>query len=266
MGNRGRRAARRCCPAAARLTVPIVLIFRGYCPAQPPAQDPDLQPPPSGGQLELDFSRAPLSPHGDDATQPQFGADGRGGAYSLAALADEGDDGWSRASSGDRLRLEFFYVGEYLVGDSASGSGLTIEMDDAPTGGFGIGFNWFDHVNLNLGFYFGQADFTGSGFGAGVTSDTFFWGMDLNVDVLVLTSRLTPVVTGGLGFMSFSGDFAGASFHETDFAYNIGGGVRWDFADHWFLKFLYRVRWTQLQNTDEQLLLQGLSLSIGYVY
>ena len=86
------------------------------------------------------------------------------------------------------------------------------------------------------------------------------------MDVLVLTSRLTPVVTTGLGFMSFSGNFAGIEFKETDFSYNVGAGLRWDFADNWFLKFLYRARFTTLQDSDGSLLLNGLSLSIGYVY
>ena len=157
-------------------------------------------------------------------------------------------------------------MSEFLVGDSTTASVLTIDLDNAFTGGFGIGYNAYEHLNLNVDFYFTGVNVTGSGLGVSASSNTFLWGMDVNLDVLILASRLTPVVTAGLGFMSFSGNFSGVEFQETDFSYNVGGGLRWDFADNWFVKFLYRARFTTLQDADDSLVLNGFSLSIGYLY
>lgn len=90
--------------------------------------------------------------------------------------------------------------------------------------------------------------------------------MDFNLDVNILKSRFTPMVSGGIGFIRFTGGFNGGAFDETDFSYNLGWGFRWDVTNHFLIKAIYRATWTKLEDSDESILLDGISLGIGYVF
>jgi len=165
-------------------------------------------------------------------------------------------------------RVEIFGVAQAMSDTSTTGLGLTIELDDTAMGGIGIGFNFNDHVNLNTAVYFGSIDITGedrySWYRA--ESDSSLWSWDINLDFNILKASFTPVLTAGLGFLSFSGDFDGLDFGETDFSYNVGAGIRWDVADHLLLKLLYKPTWTKLEDTDSRVRFDTVSLSIGYIF
>ena len=164
-------------------------------------------------------------------------------------------------------RVEIFAVGQTMSDDSTTGLGLTIELDDTAMGGVGIGFNFNDHVNLNTAVYFGEIDITGtSSPWYRVESDASLWSWDINLDFNILKTSFTPVLSAGLGFFSFSGDFAGLDFGETAFSYNVGVGLRWDVADHLLLKLLYKPTWTKLEDTDSRVRFDTVSLSIGYIF
>ena len=165
---------------------------------------------------------------------------------------------WSRKGKG-----EIFALGQQMTGDTTTetitGLGIELEVDDTIVGGFGIGFNFHDHLNLNMDMFFGSTDLIIKGYGA---TDTDLLGMDFNLDYNILKSRFTPMITGGIGFINFSG----SGFDETDFSYNLGAGFRWDITDHFLIKGIYRATWTELEDTDDSILLDGISLSIGYVF
>jgi len=165
-------------------------------------------------------------------------------------------------------RVEIFAVGQITSDDSTSGLGLTIELDDTAMGGVGLGYNFNDHINLNTAVYFGTIDITGTGPSPWyrTESDSSLWSWDLNLDINVLNTSFTPVLTAGVGFFSFSGDFDGFDFGETDFSYNVGAGLRWDVADHLLLKLLYKPTWTKLEDTDSSVRFDTVSLSIGYIF
>lgn len=176
---------------------------------------------------------------------------------------------WSRKGRG-----EVFVLGQSMSGDTTTGTvaGLrpTIELDDTIVGGLGYGFNFNDFININTGLYFGSTDITGRVSGVTLTGDTNLFGWDLNLDINFLKTRFTPLMTGGIGFINFNGSWNSAvgseDFSETDFSYNLGGGFRWDVSDHFLIKALYKATWTKLQDTDNNIMFNGVSLSIGYVF
>lgn len=176
---------------------------------------------------------------------------------------------WSRKGKG-----EIYVLGQSLEGDTTTGTigGLTqvIEFDDTIVGGLGFGLNFNDHLNLNTTLFFGSMDMTGRVSDIQINGDTDLFGWDVNMDINILKTRFTPLLTGGIGYIIFDGSWEGpygdSDFSETDFSYNLGGGFRWDVHDHFVIKALYKATWTELEDADDNVMFDGISLSIGYVF
>lgn len=172
---------------------------------------------------------------------------------------------WSRAG-----KSEIFVFGQYIGGDETVGEvfdvDIKMELDDTIAGGIGYGYNLNDHFNLNMDLFYGQSEIKGSTLGESIKADTDLLGWDFNVDFNILKSRLTPMITGGFGWIHFSGDFDGSDFDETDFSYNVGGGLRWDISDHFLIKAVYRSLWTKLEDTDDSLRLDVIAFNLGYMF
>lgn len=172
---------------------------------------------------------------------------------------------WSRAG-----RHEIFGAVQTLGSDTVSGSdaGIPIEMEIDSTVLFGLrlGTNITDHWNLNTDLLFGSADLTGRIFTIPVPGDVdvVFW--NVNVDYNFFKHRLTPLVSGGLGLGSFSGDWAGGGdISETDFTYNFGVGGRWDVSENLAVKLLYRITWTELEDFDTAQF-DGATFNVAYMF
>lgn len=163
-------------------------------------------------------------------------------------------------------RSEVFGLIQQMSGDTTTGLGIVMEVDSFTGFGFGTGYNFNDNLNINFDMFFSSTDITGSTYGIQITGDSSVWGYDLNLDVNILKNKFTPMITGGIGFINFSGDFEGHEFDETDFSYNLGFGIRWDATDHFLIKGLYRSTWTKLEDTDEKITLDGVSVSFGYIF
>ena len=169
---------------------------------------------------------------------------------------------WSRKGKG-----EFYVFGQSMGGDTATGLGVTIKLDDNIAGGLGAGTNLSDNFNLNTSLFYGSKDITGTVSAVTLKGDTTLFGWDVNVDYNILKGRITPMITGGIGFIAFNGDWKGtADFQETDFSYNIGGGLRWDVTNNFLIKAIYKATWTKLEDTDEAIRFDGINLSIGYIF
>jgi len=172
---------------------------------------------------------------------------------------------WSRKN-----KAEIFGLGQSMSGDTTTGLGIELEMDDTTVGGFGLGFNLSENLNVYWDMFFGSTDFTGRSAGPTLRADTDLFGIDFNLDYNILKSRFTPMITGGFGFINFSGTWLGGPtitmFDETDFSYNLGAGFRWDVTNHFLIKVIYRATWTKLEDTDKSLQLDGISASVGYVF
>jgi opacity protein-like surface antigen len=170
---------------------------------------------------------------------------------------------WNRKGKG-----EIFVLGQQMTGDTVTGLGMEVKVDDTIVGGFGAGFNFHDYLNVNMDIFFGSTDLTARGLGATVKTDTDLFGMDFNLDYNILKSRFTPMISGGFGFIDFRGHINRyyVKFAETDFSYNLGVGFRWDVTDHFLIKGIYRFTWTELEDSDGSIRLDGVSVSIGYLF
>ena len=85
------------------------------------------------------------------------------------------------------------------------------------------------------------------------------------MDINLLKSQITPLMTGGIGSINFSGASGFSEFNETDFSYNLGVGIR-DATDHFLFKVLYKATWTKLEDSDSSIKFDGLNLAIGYIF
>ena len=164
--------------------------------------------------------------------------------------------------------VDIFLIGQQVLGDKtrATDAPIDLEVDNTFVFGGGVGVNLNDYINLNFDTWIGKTDINARGTGFSSKTDSNLFGVDVNLDYHLFRGQLTPVFTGGIGFVKFSGSVAGLNFGETDFSYNLGGGIRWDISSNFFLKGIYRFTWTELEDTQNKLLLDGFSFSIGYVF
>ena len=133
--------------------------------------------------------------------------------------------------SGDYSRKgkwDLYVSGQYLGGDTATfpDTGLSLTLDGTFTGGAGFGYHLLDYLSIDVDLYGGAVRFTGRDVYSPttITRDATLFGGNVNLNYNVLRKRLTPVITGGAGFMNFNG----SGFSETDPSLNIGAGLRWD--------------------------------------
>jgi opacity protein-like surface antigen len=176
-------------------------------------------------------------------------------------------DEFSRKGKG-----EFHGVAEYLTGwetTKFNGGDISLKIDSGFAGGIGFGYSINDYLNVNSSITGGSLDFEAEDSFFGNTSDdTSVVKWDVNLDYNILKKRLTPLITTGVGMTYFSGNFANQwfDFGEADLVWGIGGGVRWDISDRWFVKTLYRVNWTSLEKADNATRFNSIALGIGYVF
>lgn len=167
-----------------------------------------------------------------------------------------GQEGYSR-----RGRTEVYGMVQTMGSDTATEGWMELTVDDFVAGGFGVGYNLLDNFNLNADMYFGSTDIETQAW-LGVKMDADIFGFNANLDYNILPGPFTPLVTAGIGYIRFEGD---DDVGETDFSYTLGGGLRYDF-NPFFFKAIYRATWTQLEDTDDTLLLDGVTVFIGYMF
>lgn len=168
------------------------------------------------------------------------------------------------ADRGRRDKWEIFIAGRYTTEDTTRGLGITTEVENFPSFGFGLGYNFHEHFNVNWEMFFGSTDIIGRIGSQRVEIDTDVWIVNLNLDCLLLNAPVTPLVTAGIGFINFRGK--DDSFKETDFSYNAGAGLRWNITNRVFFKAVYGMLWTKLEDSDSTLLFHGPSVTVGFSY
>jgi opacity protein-like surface antigen len=164
---------------------------------------------------------------------------------------------YSRKGKGEIFGM-FQTMGSDTVHETLTGLDLPFEFDSTTVYGLGIGYNSTDHWNVNMDLLFGST------LAEVFTVDADYWLWDINVDYNIMANRLTPLVTAGIGLFNVSSDDTGAS--ETNFSYNIGAGGRWDITDNILVKAVYRITWTEIEDTDESLQFDGVALSVAYMF
>lgn len=175
--------------------------------------------------------------------------------------------GLNAADFSRKGKFETFVLAQYNGGDSTTADNATTqaEIDSFISGGLGMGYHFHDHFSLALDLSFGAATINGADSGSTVQTDSLASLAHVSLEYNILKSRFTPLLSAGLGFISYTGDFGstGTSFQETDLAYGAGGGVRWNITDRWAMKAIYRATFTNLEGADETLLFHTMTLSVG---
>ena len=158
--------------------------------------------------------------------------------------------------------LEVYLIGQQMKGDYTTVLEQKLELSDNTAFGFGTGLN-LDKFNLNIDFIFGSTVVRMNN--KSLDSKLFFF--DANLDYSFFDCAVTPMVTAGIGSISFSDSFVQVkNLSETDFSYNIGFGLKYTFFDNYLVKGLYRATWTKLKETDNSILFNGISVDLGYVF
>ncbi len=170
---------------------------------------------------------------------------------------------------GDRAKTWDAYVALTAVGDSdTSYSAVLVQATEESyaRGGIGVGYSFNQFWNLNFEFALGAPTVTLDIPDNGTYSNTAYVGsIKLNMDWYALPTRVTPLVTAGVGGMSTS--FKQGNYQEYtcypgywwdytcdeqldtafNFSWNVGVGVRADITKHIFLKAVVGYEW-QLQS------------------
>jgi len=191
-------------------------------------------------------------------------------------------------------RGEFFVGGQIITADDANyttiNGPVSVSMDTAGLGGFGLGYHFDDNFCMRAEFMFGGTNFNTSGPGVAITP--YNYGISrsalistgrFNLDWNLLRQRLTPFITAGLGYQYISVDMPFApgqagywaypgygyyyqTYDETDFSWNVGGGIRYDVNNEFFLRAeadYNGLQYSGASSTTSQL---RATLGFGFMY
>jgi opacity protein-like surface antigen len=182
-------------------------------------------------------------------------------------------------SFGRTGKVELSGGGQYLFGDRVTipGYGVRLDIDNTFLGGIGVTYHFNDHLALGFDFGLGLTDVVSRGNEYLLNQDTVVVSGMVNLEYNVLSTPLTPMIQAGVGFMNWSdtvpeyqeygcGIFTegcSSTYSETNFSWKIGAGLRWDITDHFVMKLVGGVAWSELNGSDRPLQFGFLSLSIG---
>ena len=199
-------------------------------------------------------------------------------------------------------RVEFYLLGQYWHAEDAIAHNVTVDLapggpkatgdlkfhaDDAGFWGFGVAYNINRHLNVNGEFTFGYPDYTLSFRNSRLSGESFMHGGKFNVEYNVLPGRVTPFLSGGLGYLFVdSGVPSGPTdyycwwdewwgqtcvgdtptYSQTYFTLNAAAGIRWDVNEHFFLKAYAGANWVGLNNSADWLsTIQG-TMAVGWKF
>jgi opacity protein-like surface antigen len=190
------------------------------------------------------------------SAQLQFQESGRTGTFEVGGLVQwlsgETVDGRYRGRDGD------------------------LELEDLIGGGINFGYHINEHLNINTDFLYSNADVNFFSPGAASLHDDgslFLW--TVNLDYYIFPTSFTPYLTGGLGLLGldnwYEDDWSCCfppereiHLSETDFLWNVGGGLRWEATENIVLKLGYRLYGTELEYAGEHMFMHSVLLTVGY--
>ncbi len=172
-------------------------------------------------------------------------------------------------------KTEVYGIGQYLHSDDIMFSGprgdVKTKMDDTGLGGFGVAFHFNDYLSIHGDFMFGGGTFnadvpTRDGGTFAARQDAFLQTGRLNLTYNIINRRISPFVTAGIGYQYTETELENAPpqgvwwwdpwygwvyvydhpyVWQTDFTWNVGGGVRWNITDNLFIKATVGATWLE---------------------
>jgi len=143
----------------------------------------------------------------------------------------------------------------FFLGQKLNGSVRTIsDFRNITSLGFGIG-GCLGHIGFCMGVFLGTAQDGKYEFSCN--------GGHFLFDYYFLKTRLTPLVTGGVGAYKISRP---GSVWATDYRglFNFGIGARWDLADPLFLKIVYNLSFMTSGDTASEFSGSGFFFNLGF--
>lgn len=158
---------------------------------------------------------------------------------------------------------ELFVFGQSMSGDETSGLGIDIAFESANVWGAGGGYSG-DYFNVNMDMFFGYMGWSATGDDISMIDQNFtLTSVGINVDGFLMY-QISPLVTIGAGIITLKNEEIDIT--ESNLSFNMGAGVRWDIMEQIFVKGLYRLTWTKLEDTNKSLCFAGVSIFIGYIF
>lgn len=165
-------------------------------------------------------------------------------------------------------RYEAGIVVPYQLGADVSGEqGSSLDIQSAIGFGFSLGWNWTENVNLSYRFMMTKPKYEATLIpddlvGNPVVVDYKMSKMSHQFDATynILKGSFTPFVAGGIGYTKLDSNIPRGhgesacwwdpwygyicltewkTFETSEFTYNLGVGVRWDFSDFMYSKASY---------------------------
>jgi opacity protein-like surface antigen len=168
---------------------------------------------------------------------------------------------WSRAEKIE-VYPAFIYMGSDTAHFTLGGVQREDQYDSTNTYGFGLGYNFDDHFNLNTDFVWGSVDNRWNMPVSTIVEEPYVFLWNVNLHYNVFKGRLTPVLGGGIGYARYEGD----GWIEKNVSYNVGAGGRWDINDNLFVMGMYGWLWTEYHNADDSFQFDVITIHAGFMF
>ena len=185
---------------------------------------------------------------------------------------------WATEPFSRQNKFEIYGVGQYLHQTDTEypnpgGGTVKLKLDDTGLGGVGFAFHFSDFFSMHADFMFGPATFKFE-YPGGVTQNFgdngYITTGRFNLDYNIINRRLSPFITAGIGYQYQQVDqdyYYGTSYYyETDFTWNVGGGVRWNVTDNLIMKLTVGGQWLQYENANNITSQFEVMFSIGCMF
>lgn len=165
-------------------------------------------------------------------------------------------------------RFEAGLVIPYQNSDSEEGErGSGIDIDSSVGWGFFVGWNWTENINLSYRFMLNKPTYVATLIPDDLVNNPIETGYKMsklvnqfNATYNILKGSFTPFISGGIGYAKLDSNIPTGldeaacwwdpwvgyicaadwnTFETSEFTYNVGVGVRWDFGDLLFTKAAY---------------------------
>jgi opacity protein-like surface antigen len=191
---------------------------------------------------------------------------------------------------------DLYGIGQYLHTETITFEGplgdFDMELGDTGLGGVGFAYHFNTYLSIRGEFMFGGSAFRGDiptegGTTISVKQDTLIHTGRLNLDYNIINRRLTPFITGGIGYQYLETELSHLPpvqycwwdpwwgwicttgepvAIETDFTWNAGAGLRWDINDHVFIKALVGANWVQFNDAKDITTQIEAAFSLGVTF
>jgi opacity protein-like surface antigen len=185
---------------------------------------------------------------------------------------------WANEPFSRQNKFEVYGVGQYLHQGNTEypnpgGGTVKLKLDDTGLGGIGFAYHFSDFFSIHSDFMFGPATFKfeyPGGTTANFGDNGYLTTGRFNLDYNIINRRLSPFITAGIGYQFQEVDqdyYYGTSYYyETDFTWNVAGGIRWNVTDNLILKLAIGGQWLQYENANNITSQFEVMFSIGCMF